>query len=566
VLHSRGAIQGSLTTVVVVLVLALVLSGALLALFSATIREGVQLALEQGETMLRSPMRPIRGDTHVLLFALDGVGDERLREMLATERMPRLAALLGPAQEPNQFANGYAVPGALSIIPSTTMAAWVSVFTGAPVAETGVPGNEWYVREEMKFYAPGPISVDETKHTLASFTDGFLGKATRVPTLFELADVRSHVALLPIHRGADLLTVPSLTDLGAAFARMAGGVIDDDPVERDLYQTLEDTTVDQVVDALQRHGVPDLQVVYFPGIDLYTHIADFPEQELERYLEEVTDPAIGRILAAYADAGVLERTFVVFVSDHGHTPVLKDERHALGSDDGSGPPALLAHAGFRVRAPEIEVDDDDYQAVVAYQGAMANVYLANRSTCENAGERCSWMLPPRLDEDVLEVVRAFDRANRTGAGLPALQGTLDLIFAREPRPVGEHALPFQVWDGERLIDVADYLAANPREDFPDFEHRLAAFAAGPYGHRAGDVLLLAKSGMNRPISERFYFSRIYTSWHGSPEWQDSRVPIVVAHPNRSGDEIRHIVDAAVGDQPSQLDVTPLVQALLQSSP
>jgi hypothetical protein len=566
VLRSRGVIEGSWATVVIVLVLALVLAGALVALFSATVREGLQLALEQGESELRSPMRPIRGATHVLLFALDGVGDERLREMLATERMPQLAGLLGPAQNDNQFANGYAVPGALSIIPSTTMAAWVSVFTGAPAAETGVPGNEWYVREEMKFYAPGPISVAETKHTLASYTDGFLGEAIRVPTLFELADVRSHVALLPIHRGADLLTVPSLSDVGAAFARVAGGVVDDDPVDRDLYQTLEDTTVDGLIDALQRHGVPDLQVVYFPGIDLYAHIADSPEQELERYLEEVTDPAIGRILAAYANAGVLDRTFVVLVSDHGHTPVLKDERHALGSDDASGPPALLAHAGFRVRAPEIEVEDDDYQAVVAYQGAFANLYLANRSTCVNAGERCSWMLPPRFDEDVLEVVRAFDRANRTGDGLPALQGTLDLIFAREPQPVGEHASPFQVWDGERLITVADYLAANPRDDFPDFEERFRALAAGPYGHRAGDVLLLAKSGMNRPIAERFYFSRIYSSWHGSPEWQDSLIPIVVAHPFRSGDEIRRIVDAAVGEQPTQLDVTPLVQALLQLAP
>src|SRR3712207_1080850 len=80
-------------------------------------------------------------------------------------------------------------------------------------------------------------------------------------------------------------------------------------------------------------------------------------------------------------------------------------------------------------------DERGYQAVVAYQGAMAYVYLADRSTCPGVQDRCDWRRPPRLQEDVLPVVRAFDAAGRTGAGVPALRGALDLVFAREPRPV-----------------------------------------------------------------------------------------------------------------------------------
>jgi hypothetical protein len=547
-------------------VVVLLVAGAVVFLLTSdTAQEALGLAAEGGEIQLREPMYPIRGGTRVLLFALDGVGDDKLREMVETGRMPHLARLLGARQDEDVYAHAYAVPGALSILPSTTMAVWASIFTGEPPSRTGVPGNEWFSREELQYFAPGPNSVEETEHTIRSFTDGLLGEAIRVPTLFELTNVRSHVSLMLIHRGADLVTTPTLSDVAQAFGATAAGVVGDEPTDRGTYRVLDENSVDHLLRSMERHGMPDLQVVYFPGIDLYTHVADPPIPEMEEYLEEITDPAIGRILDVYARAGVLDRTYVVFVSDHGHTPVIKEESHALGTGKDGEPPEVLRQAGFRMRPFTLDPPEDerDYQAAVAYQGAMAYLYLADRTTCVFPGERCSWMLPPRFEEDVLPVVRAFDRANRFGEGVPQLQGTLDLIMARQPRPPAENALPFEVWDGERLIPLDAYLAANPRPDFPDFERRMRELAAGPYGHRAGDVLLLAKSGMNRPIEERYYFSRVYSSWHGSPEWQDSRIPIVVARTGSTGTDIRAIVEPVVGERPSQLDITPLVLRLLE---
>jgi hypothetical protein len=533
--------------------------------FSDSASAAADLAAEGGEIQLRPIMHPIRGTTRVLVFGLDGVGDDKLRRMVASGRMPRLARLFGAPQDEDVYASAYAVPGALSIIPSTTMATWTALFTGHPVARSGVPGNEWYTREELRFYAPGPNTVEETEHTIRAYTEGLLNERIRVPTLFEMTNVRSHVSLLPIHRGADLVNVPGLSDVAQAFGATAAGVIAGEELDRSMYRTLDENSVDHMLESMERHGIPDLQVVYFPGIDLYTHVADPPVMEMEQYLEEITDPAIGRILDVYAQAGVLDRTYVVFIADHGHTPVIKDERHALGTGTEGEPPELLEQVGFRMRPfrLELEEDDEDYQAAVAYQGAIGYVYLADRTTCFYPGERCSWMLPPRFEEDVLPVVRAFDRANRFGEGVPKLRGTLDLILARQPRPPGQEALPFDVWDGERLIPLAQYLAANPRPDFPDFEARMRDFAVGPYGHLAGDVVLIAQSGMNRPIEERFYFSRVYSSWHGSPEWEDSRVPIMVARAGQSGAQIREVVRGVIGERPSQLDVTPLVLHLLE---
>jgi tetratricopeptide (TPR) repeat protein len=217
----------------------------------------------------------------------------------------------------------------------------------------------------------------------------------------------------------------------------------------------------------------------------------------------------------------------------------------------------------KYRELEPEDEEQDYQATVAYQGAMAYIYLADRSTCPQPGQRCDWRRAPRLEEDVLEVARAFHHVNETGEPIPQLAGTLDLIFAREPKPVGEAAGPFKVFDGQKLVPVAEYLQKHPRQDLLRLEERLEGLAAGPHGHRAGDILLLARSGVERPVEERFYFSNVYRSWHGSPTSQDSRIPLLVARKNDSGDRIHKLVQKVVGANPSQLHFVPLMKELMK---
>jgi hypothetical protein len=518
-----------------------------------------------GEMVLRDPMRAPGPGPRVLVFALDGVGEDELLATVRGGRAPALAALLGAEREPRLFDRAYAVPGVLSILPSTTMAAWASLFTGAGAARTGIPGNEWFAREEMRYYAPAPVSVEGHEHALLAYTDGLLGRVLAVPTVYERADVRAYVSLSQIHRGADLLIVPA----AGAFAELVTiafeGLTDSDQtIDQEAYSDLDRAAIDNLVDAIAEHGLADLQVVYFPGVDLYTHVAENSLEAQRSYIADVIDPAVARVVEVYRKAGVFDDTFVLFVADHGHTPVLNDDRHALEAEGEDEPVAVLERAGFRMRPLSLELDADelDFQATVAFQGAFAYVYLADRSTCPEQGSVCDWSRAPRLDEDVLPVVRAFDAANRLGAGVPGLQGTLDLILARQPRPTTEDALPFQVWDGEALVDIGDYLTRDPRPDLLDFERRMHALAAGPYGHRAGDVLLLARSGSARPIEERFYFSGRYRSWHGSPDSQDSLIPLVIAHGREDGRALRARVEAAVGAEPNQEDIAALILALL----
>ena len=527
--------------------------------------EVAELAVQGGEKVLRDPMRPARGAPRVLVFALDGVGDGELRRAIASGGMRHVAALLGRETEPRLYEHGWAAPGVLSILPSTTFAAWASVFTGQPAGRTGIPGNEWFAREEMRFYAPAPTSVTQHEQALEVYTDQLMDRLLRAPTVYERAGVRAYVSLQGFHRGADLLTMPLPTAYGRMVTAAASGVGDEETASQEAYEELDAEAVESLLESVERHGAADLQVVYFPGVDLYTHVAEDPLADQLRYLRQVVDPSVGAVLAAYRRAGALDGTWVMFVADHGHTPVLPDDRHALGSDGDDEPPQVLRQAGFRVRPSELESDRRDYQAAVAYQGAFAYVYLADRSTCAREGERCDWNRPPRLEQDVLPVARAFYEASRTGAGVPALRGAIDLVFARPPRAPGEDALPFQVWDGTRLVPVREYLAANPRPDLLDLERRLEGLAAGPYGHRAGDVLLLARTGMHLPLEQRFYFSSRYRSWHGSPTAQDGEIPLLVARSGTSGAAIRDRVRAAAGERPDQLSITPLILHLLGSN-
>jgi arylsulfatase A-like enzyme len=380
--------------------------------------------------------------------------------------------------------------------------------------------------------------------------------------------VKSAVSLNYVYRSADYYTTvdpATMVSIMGDFIKGAVGVEDD---KKNVYVKLDQNSVPKMLDSIEDHGMPKIQVVYFPGIDLYTHVA--PREPLKTevgYIERITDPLVGQILEAYKSYGILDQTYIVIVADHGHTPVMRDPQHALGADPDNGPAAVIKAVGFRPRKFVLTPgpNEQDYQSAFAYQGAISYVYLADRSNCPDPGQTCDWKKPPRLKEDVMPVVRALYKENQTGNITPRLKGTIDLIFARRPVEPGKYTLPYEIFDGKRLVKISDYLDDHPRPDLIDLDRRMRWLSSGPYGNRTGDILLLTKSGLNRPIERRFYFSGPYNSWHGSASMQDGHIPLIVASPSHSGAELRDVVERVAGDKPTELDVTPIVRALLAIS-
>jgi len=532
------------------------------ALITETIETG-------GERQLKPVPPPTPAGTHVLIFAMDGAAPAQLMEAVHSGHAPYIAALLGKDKGNGLFEHAYAAPHALSVLPSSTIADWTSIFTGSVPAYDGIPGDEWFNRETLKFYAPVPVSVPETADNAKVVTDDLVGKQLKVPTLFEDIHRSSFVSLLAVHRGASIYTTVAPGSFPDLFEHLIKGELKGNDDEKSLSASLDRDSIEKVLDALKEHGIPDLQVVYLPGIDIFTHSASDRLAGQTRYLEHVTDGCVGRVVDEYRRQGMMDHTYVIFISDHAHTPTSVDTRNQLGTDDEHSPFQAVHKAGFRVRRASLIIPnaDSDYQAVLAYQGFMAYIYLADRSTCPHEDDRCDWKKPARFEEDVIPVLKTLYRSNLKGHPVPELKGALDLIFARPGVASGQNALPFMVFDGEYLVPIREYLRKHPRPDLVDLDRRMHWLSSGPYGNLAGDILLLPRACMNLPINDRYYFAGItHYTWHGSACDQDSHIPFILAKPNESGEEMRSIMSDFGGDSPSERELTPLVRALFPQRP
>jgi predicted AlkP superfamily pyrophosphatase or phosphodiesterase len=151
-------------------------------LFGLSSCSSIKLLLHGGEKQVKREPRPSEPGPYILIFAFDGVGYDQLMGAIHSGKAPAMAGMLGREEGYGLYEHAYSVPNAVSILPSTTIAAWSSIFTGAPTAWNGVAGNEWFVREDMKFFAPVPVSVQEMDDNRAMITEGLVSKALKSPT------------------------------------------------------------------------------------------------------------------------------------------------------------------------------------------------------------------------------------------------------------------------------------------------------------------------------------------------------------------------------------------------
>lgn len=540
------------------------------------------------------------GAPTLLILALDGVGREVLYGMITRGEMPELVALLGGADERGEagetaLAHAHLDDTMLSVLPSSTLAAWASVFTGVAPGVHGVAGNEYFVREHRRFAAPAPVSVASTAPVVATYAEGYVNMLLGAPTIYERLRARdpemsAWVSMSQVHQGADRLLLTDGSVVGDVFGAFFESVFVDDE-DLNLYSQLDRNAIENVAQELETTAAPRVLTVYLPGTDLYAHgAAAGPDVAVRRYLREVADPLFGELRRALAAQGALSNRYVMVLSDHGHTEVMHDEEHALSTSDGpDDPPAVVRGAGFHLRPFELEVGAEvDFDAVLAYGGAMAYVYVADRSTCpaieapaparrrrrarapskvaapvEPAPARCDWSRPPRYEDDVLPMAEAFYRASADGMHAPGMRGTIDLVLVRPPRTPSEDAARFEVYLGDgRTEPIDEHLASHPRASYVAVQARLRDLAVGPRGHHAGDVLLIARNGDEADVANRYYFATLYRSWHGSPSRPDSEIPLIVAHPDVSTAELARRTRSALGREPRQTDIAALIETLL----
>ncbi len=559
------SLYSALTSSCSVLLLTASLSGC-----AATVKTA-QLILTDTERTLRKrePGAAASSPGHppILFLPFDGVNRDLLYDMLRKGELPKLTDLL--AGEGKKFPHAYFDETLLSTMPSSTMAAWTTTVTGTPPSEHGITGNEFFIREELRLAAPAPVSFNDSKPTIEIYTDEYLNKLVKVPTVYERMrarepDILIWVALHQLYAGADRMLFATSTVMADALEEglvkvAKTATLQGDSPNRSPYEMLDKDVVAKVEHALDGDKpVPDVLTVYLSGTDLYAHVAEEgPDLARRAYLRDVADPAIGVLANKLRQRNALADRWVVLTSDHGHTPVRHDDKHALWTQGDDSPPGMMRKAGYRVRPFEEKVDAAvSFDAVLAEGGATAFVYVADRSSCPNPKDLCDWKKAPRYEEDVLPLAEAFYLANSDGALAPKLKGTLDLILTRKPRPWAEPDLPFEVYVGKgQTVPLAAYLEQHPHPTYIETETRLKDLAVGVRGERAGDIMLIAHNGDEDIPDNRYYFAGLYRSWHGSPSRQDSEIPLIVANPKYTTEQIRERVSPVLGPVPRQQKVT-----------
>ncbi|MBA2540414.1 MAG: alkaline phosphatase family protein [Deltaproteobacteria bacterium] len=541
----------------------------------ATVKAIQLVVTGDARTVRKRPpnIRPSSPDsTQILFIAFDGVSRDSLYELLRAGKLPNLRELVGG----DNLAHAYLDETFLSNLPSTTMPAWVSAQSGHGAAEHGVPGNEYFIRERLEFACPAPVSFKDSAPTLSIYTDDYLNRLVAVPSVYEQIHLHDPEALIWVgmnhfFRGTDKLVMADRQAIAGALEGFIETQVEklEGDTSRKLYENLDKAGIDAIASRLDdKTAIPDVITLYISGADLYAHVAEEgPDKARSTYLTEVIDPALGTLLQRLRERRALDNRWIIVSSDHGHTQIVKDTTHAISTKDDSAP-GVLMKAGFRLRPFKRAVDKQaPFSAVLAYGGAMAYVYLADRSKCPTPESPCSWGEPPRYREDVLAAAEAFYTNNRDGALVPGMKGKLDMIFVREPRPVLEKDLPFEVYvGGGKSMPIDDYLRAHPHPNYVAVAERMKELAVGTHGERAGDILLLANNGNRDKPEDRYYFAEPYRSWHGSPSKGDSEIPLIVAHRGHRKQAIGAFVKPILGDKPFQRKITDIMMKLRKSPP
>ena len=237
--------------------------------------------------------------------------------------------LLAVAEAPNL--RGLALAGSYTFWARTvddpyvyTLPAHVSILTGVHPDRHGVTWNE-YIEQSYP----------------------------QVPTLFDLAK----------RRGMSTALVSGKMKFVAAA----------DPASLDWRYLPPDEPVadadvaDRVAKLVAAHR-PDVLFVHLPGVDTAGHERGWGSPQ-QRAAVAAADAAVGRVLAAYRDAGLLRETLVLVTADHGGTDVL----HYNGDPRSRTVPWIATGPGVRAGADLTLVRGLDVRSEDTFATACAAV-------------------------------------------------------------------------------------------------------------------------------------------------------------------------------------------------
>jgi predicted AlkP superfamily pyrophosphatase or phosphodiesterase len=242
-----------------------------------------------------------------VIIVVDGVRRDTFEQAYRDGPLPNFQRI---------FAQATWFDNASSVLPTVTMAAHASIFTGTTPARHGVPGNQWFDRSTgriVDYMTPGGLICIYGIITLggAGCSGGLANGHLLVPTIYEAAAQAGMISAVYFNqywKGAARAAPPGVAEL---VGLLAGHPVDGRAFDSEM--------TGRAMSDLKSNGLPSLLTLYFMGTDTIAHQEGIASQI--PYLSATVDPLLGRILDTIEslDPSWRKNTLFVLVSDHGRT-------------------------------------------------------------------------------------------------------------------------------------------------------------------------------------------------------------------------------------------------------
>ena len=319
--------------------------------------QGCATAQKTGQNPPSGVMNSQRID-HVIILAIDGLKQDTLMAYLHTSEKKRkggLHDLLGVQRDSSGLVltKGVAVQQAVTVFPSFTYPSWTSMFTGVYPGAHGITGNNLFFRDRQiaRYYTEYHLDAIRAQVDKDFVADDL---NPHIPTLHEYVrdgGGRSMVIHHMVTRSGEAVK-PDFDTLWNYQTNHSHAV--DENALWEAVHTLSSLREQNGSGAL---ALPSVFTLYFSGLDHMEHVAQKdPDEARLAYLDQI-DTLLAQFFAGHSaitrnhfekptakpvrvdpiawpglmDAAAWQRTAVILVSDHGHTPVRWVD--ALGIED-----------------------------------------------------------------------------------------------------------------------------------------------------------------------------------------------------------------------------------------
>lgn len=362
----------------------------LAALVAALLAVSVLLAiLFVPEGSERESSAPDQIARRVLIISLDGLDTRYLhdREKLGL-KIPTLSSLMR---------GGATAEGVISVYPSVTYPAHVTMITGAYPARHGIYTNEVHTPPDQ------PQTGDW--HWFA--------RDIRVKTLWDVAaqkGLKTGMVSWPASAGAGDFNFPEIWKPGGSREQTAAVVISNarpnnlvSEVQSADASLFSRWTSDEGDDMRTRFAEfiiekkrPEVMLVHLFDLDHFQHAKGPFTSDAYSMLEKV-DVYVARILAAAERAGTLKDTVVFVVSDHGFLPVSRLVK----------PGVLLAKNGLVTLDPSSKATVTSWKAMVHPTSGSCSIILRDRADAETLAI-LRRLFYPLAGKDGTGIARVYD--------------------------------------------------------------------------------------------------------------------------------------------------------------